>query len=165
MMKPPVSAARPARAEDLARDVQGVAIAWRLADVPAQELRGGGGDRQVDQEDRAPAEGGGEDAAQDGSGGQADPRRATPHASARRRSPGSGNAWAISASEHGINAAAPVPWMTRATISAVSELAHAQAALPTANTARPARNPVREPNRSAQRAGESSSAANASVYR
>ena len=51
-----------------------------ISDVTAQKCRGCGGDRQVDQEDRAPAEGGSEDAAEDGSGGQADSRHATPHA-------------------------------------------------------------------------------------
>ncbi|MEA2233866.1 MAG: hypothetical protein QOD83_3682 [Solirubrobacteraceae bacterium] len=46
----------------------------------------------------------------------------------------------------------------------VSELAHAQAALPSPKTARPTRNPVREPRRSASAPADSNSAANASVY-
>jgi hypothetical protein len=83
--------------------------------------------------------------------------------SARRRSPGSGNVCAMSASEHGINAAAPAPWTTRATISTAKEVAPAQATLPTAKTARPTRNPVRSPRRSASAPAVSRSAANARV--
>ena len=59
--------------------------------------------------------------------------------------------------------AAPAPWMTRATISVVSDVAQAQAALPSPNTARPTRNPVRDPKRSASEPADSSSAANANV--
>ena len=69
----------------------------------------------------------------------------------------------MSASEQGINAAAPAPWTTRATMSSASDVAPAQAALPTAKTARPARNPVRSPRRSASAPAVSSSAANARV--
>jgi len=135
----------------------------RFSDVAAQKFLGGGGNRQVDQEDRAPAEGGNDDAASTGPAASPIPD-APPHTpSARRRSRGSGKAWAISASEQGINAAAPVPWITRATISAVSEVAHAQAALPSPKTARPMRNPVREPRRSASAPADSSCAANAKV--
>ncbi len=55
-------------------------VALRFCNVTAQELRSHGGDRHIDQEDRAPAKGGGDDAAEDGSGGQANSRRATPNA-------------------------------------------------------------------------------------
>ncbi|MDX6704783.1 MAG: hypothetical protein QOD83_3683 [Solirubrobacteraceae bacterium] len=71
-MKPPVSAAKPPGGEDLARKVQWMAMPRCLSNVTAQKFRGGDGDRQVDQEERAPAEGGSEDAAEDGSRGQAD---------------------------------------------------------------------------------------------
>jgi hypothetical protein len=76
----------------------------------------------------------------------------------------SGNVWVIRASEHGMSAAAPAPWTVRAAMSAVSEVAPAQAALPRPKTVRPSRKPVRASTRSASAPAESSSAANASVY-
>ena len=80
MMKPPVSAAKPTVARMWPRKVQWVEVPRRFFDMTAQQFRGDGRDREVDKEDRAPAEGGSEDAAEDGSGGQADTRRATPQA-------------------------------------------------------------------------------------
>ncbi len=65
---------------DLAREVEWMTVARRLGNMTAKEFRGHGRDRHIDQEDRAPAKGGGDDAAEDRSGGQADARRATPHA-------------------------------------------------------------------------------------
>jgi hypothetical protein len=84
-------------------------------------------------------------------------------ASARRRRPVSGKLWAISASEHGINQAAPTPCPTRAAISIAIDSPPLHRALPVPNTPSPIRNPARAPTRSASAPADSSNAANASV--
>jgi hypothetical protein len=57
--------------------------------------------------------------------------------------------WTISASEQGINSAAPRPCAARAAISASIDDAAAQAALARPNTPSPIRNAARDPIRSA----------------
>src|SRR6516164_3337676 len=85
-------------------------------------------------------------------------------ATARARRAGSGCAWLISAIDEGIITAAPALWANRAATSALMAGASPHAAEARTNTASPAPNARRAPNRSDTDPADSSRAANISVY-